>query len=160
MPGVYAYGGQPCEEGARRWPSVCQERPWEEPALLVPGSSTSRLQACEKINWCSSRHPACTVLYGSSGRLTGIATDGVAWSYGNCAWHFKELPRCFLECLSFLTVQFLYIIVNTCHCLSILAILMGTKWYLAGVLFYTSLMTHDVEHFPHIYLCFKNEIPE
>lgn len=90
----------------------------------------------------------------------GIARDGVAWSYGNCAWHFKELPRCFLECLSFLTVQFLYIIVNTCHCLSILAILMGTKWYLAVVLFCTSLMTHDVEHFPHIYLCFKNEIPE
>ena len=52
----------PREDLLRRWPSASQEEsPHQNPTMLVPGSQTSSLRNCEKINFCPS-HPVCDIL--------------------------------------------------------------------------------------------------
>ena len=58
----HAEGG-PYEDIGRRWPLTSQEkRPQKTSTLLACKSWISRLQKCEKINFCCSSHLACSTL--------------------------------------------------------------------------------------------------
>ena len=60
---------RPCEDTARRWPSVSQgQRLRQKPGLLTPGSWPCSLQNCEKTALLFT--PSAVFRYGSSGKLT------------------------------------------------------------------------------------------
>lgn len=55
---------RPHEDVERRWPSISQEeRPHQIPTLLGPGTWTSSLQNCEKIDFHFLSCPVCVLLW-------------------------------------------------------------------------------------------------